>query len=210
MCKSAFIRVFKNGRRYGLFGWLEAAELTPPAKHVPHAALHSRPQLAAPLQNNFYPRRSNTINHWVLSLERGISLKASVDWGVKSANLHKGLPHARLPHSLRETGGGGAPMSPDVVRLVSGFCQAGDPALREWEQLTPCEQGAPILLSQRILKKEIADRLNISEETFRTHTAHICQKFHVQLSQRCHRQHCSFGHVQMPKARSSGKSIYPT
>ena len=35
------------------------------------------------------------------------------------------------------------------------------------------------LLTQGFLKKEIADRLNISEETVRTHIGHIYEKLHV-------------------------------
>lgn len=172
--------VLKIGRRSGLFGRRQAAQLSPSAKRARHALLHPRPQLAVPpLPNDFNSRRSNSLNRKALQLELGDSREMSGNWGVETGYRRRGLQPERLPLSIREAAVGGAPMSPDVARLVRGFFQAVDPVIQEWEKLTLREQDVLKLLTQGFLKKEIADRLKISEETVRTHTCHIYEKLHV-------------------------------
>jgi hypothetical protein len=43
--ESGFMSVSKIGRRYDLFGWRQAAELTSPAKHARHAAFQPFQQI---------------------------------------------------------------------------------------------------------------------------------------------------------------------
>ena len=120
--ESGFMSVFKFGQRYGLFGCRQAAELTPLAKHVRHAAFQQRQQLAATAHpNNYDRRRSNTLNHKALKLEQGVSRESSVNRVVENGDLHKGLPPEGLPQSIRETASRCARMSTDVARPVCSF-----------------------------------------------------------------------------------------
>lgn len=93
--------------------------------------------------------------------------------------IRKGQEPDRLPQAIRDVAQGGASMSCDIARLVCGFFQAVEPALQEWEKLSPREQDVLKLLARGLVKKEIAEQLGISEETVRTHTDHIYQKLHV-------------------------------
>jgi DNA-binding NarL/FixJ family response regulator len=93
--------------------------------------------------------------------------------------LHKSQPPERLPQSLREAADGGSPMSPDIARLVREFFKSLAPADHEWEKLSTREQDVLDLLIRGCVKKEIANQLIISEETVRTHCAHIYRKLHV-------------------------------
>ncbi|MGP8202037.1 MAG: LuxR C-terminal-related transcriptional regulator [Limisphaerales bacterium] len=172
--------LLKIGRRYGLCRRQQAAELSSPEKHVRHAAIQSRPQLATtPLPNNFHLRTSSTLNRKALKLERSVYCETSVNWGVNVGDLHKGLPSEQAAQSNREAAAGGAPMSADASRLVCAPFQAIERGLQVREKLTSSEQDMFKLLRQRFLEKAIADHFNISEETIRPHTGHTYEKFHV-------------------------------
>jgi hypothetical protein len=54
--ESGFMNVLNIGRRYGLFGWRQAAELTSFAKHLRQAAFKSTNNWLRPLPNTFGPR----------------------------------------------------------------------------------------------------------------------------------------------------------
>lgn len=93
--------------------------------------------------------------------------------------LHKSLPPDRLPHSIREAAAGGSPMSPEIAQLVMQVFQAFATTKKEWEKLSPREQEVLELLARGFLRKEIAERLGISEETVKSHLDRIYQKLHV-------------------------------
>ena len=99
--------------------------------------------------------------------------------------LLKRTPKDKLLEAIREVNSGGAPMSRQIARRVVQFFQ-------EIEQMPATVQRAPEVRSltekeQRVLAglakglayKEIADVLNISFETVRTHVRSIYEKLHV-------------------------------
>jgi len=96
-----------------------------------------------------------------------------------SGYLLKRTTPVELVAAIHEVMQGGAPMTGEIARrVIESFCRpAATPradcnlSRREYEVLE--------LLSQGYLDKEIADRLQISFTTVRSHVAHIFDKLHV-------------------------------
>jgi DNA-binding NarL/FixJ family response regulator len=91
----------------------------------------------------------------------------------------------KLLEAIREISRGGAPMSRQIARRVVQFFQdikqapeAAVPA-PEVKSLTEREEQVLAHLSKGHAYKEIADLLNISFETVRTHIRSIYDKLHV-------------------------------
>ena len=87
------------------------------------------------------------------------------------------------PESLRaallDVWKGGAPMSSVIARLVvESFRQKGR-GQADTVRLSAREEEILVLLSKGYTNKEIADRLEVSTETVRTHLKHIYEKLHV-------------------------------
>lgn len=81
--------------------------------------------------------------------------------------------------AIRDVHQGGAPMSSYIARkVVQSFSRdrGGDP---ESESLTEREEEILRHVAQGYINKEIADLLDISAETVRTHLKHIYEKLHV-------------------------------
>jgi DNA-binding NarL/FixJ family response regulator len=74
---------------------------------------------------------------------------------------------------------GGSPMSPEIARKVVLFFHRRQPATEGMETLTERENEVLSCLASGCLYKEIADRLNISLDTVRTHLQHIYHKLQV-------------------------------
>jgi DNA-binding NarL/FixJ family response regulator len=98
--------------------------------------------------------------------------------------LLKRTPKDKLLEAIREVNAGGAPMSRQIARRVVRFFQEVQqiPAARtspELEKLTEREDQVLACLAKGYAYKEIADRLNISFETVRSHVRSLYDKLHV-------------------------------
>lgn len=93
--------------------------------------------------------------------------------------LLKHTPRAKLLEAISELHQGGAPMSPEIARLVVKGLQKADPALKAIAPLSPREKEICEQLARGLTNKEIADVCGISVETIRTHIHNIYKKLHV-------------------------------
>jgi DNA-binding NarL/FixJ family response regulator len=99
--------------------------------------------------------------------------------------LLKRTPKDKLLEAIREVDEGGAPMSRQIARRVVQFFQkvkelpADAPKASEVNSLTERETEVLAALAKGYAYKEIADHLNISFETVRTHLRTIYEKLHV-------------------------------
>jgi DNA-binding NarL/FixJ family response regulator len=93
--------------------------------------------------------------------------------------LLKPVSLARLQEAIHEVLAGGAPMSMSIARRVVQTFQKPAPAAGEEAKLWPREREILQLLAQGFLKKEIADKLDISYWTVQTHVRRIYKKLHV-------------------------------
>jgi len=99
--------------------------------------------------------------------------------------LLKRTPKDKLLEAIREVNSGGAPMSRQIARRVVQFFQEIEhmPATvqraPEIRSLTEKEGRVLAGLAKGLAYKEIADVLNISFETVRTHVRSIYEKLHV-------------------------------
>lgn len=74
---------------------------------------------------------------------------------------------------------GGAPMTSEIARRVVEYFRQKARGRDESINLTAREEETLVLLSKGYSNKEIADRLNLSVETVRSHLKHIYEKMHV-------------------------------
>jgi len=84
-------------------------------------------------------------------------------------------------NAIKEAAEGGAPMSSHIARRVvfSFRSPAAGASPADTAALTDREAQLLTYLSQGFANKEIADKLNISVPTVRTHLRHIYEKLHV-------------------------------
>jgi DNA-binding NarL/FixJ family response regulator len=93
--------------------------------------------------------------------------------------LLKKTPPAKILEAILELKAGGAPMSGQVARkVVANFRQApvSCPAA---EKLSPVEQSVLQRLARGLLYKEVAEEMQVSASTVRTHVWHIYRKLQV-------------------------------
>ena len=93
---------------------------------------------------------------------------------LKSASLDK------ITDSIRTVISGGASLDPNVASYILGLMQKSAPKSQIEANLSERETEVLVLLGEGLLKKEISDRLNISEPTVATHVRHIYEKLEVQ------------------------------
>lgn len=96
-----------------------------------------------------------------------------------SGYLLKRLPPGRLLEAIREVRQGGAPMSPEVARMVVRSFHDRARLRRQEASLTRREREVLDLLAQGARTREIGQRLGVSKETVHTHLGHIYDKLHV-------------------------------
>lgn len=97
-----------------------------------------------------------------------------------SGYLLKTSPVERIVESIYEVLAGGAPMAPRVAKSVLNmFAKMAQPKPDEAYGLTPREQKILELMTQGLIKKEIADKLSLSYHTVDTHLRNIYTKLHV-------------------------------
>ena len=98
-----------------------------------------------------------------------------------SGYLLKTSPVNRIVESIHEALAGGAPMTPHVAKSVlEMFSKMAQPKHENATYgLTPREQKILELMTQGLIKKEIADKLQLSYHTVDTHLRNIYTKLHV-------------------------------
>lgn len=93
--------------------------------------------------------------------------------------LLKKTPPEKLLDAIRELHEGGSPMSGQIARqVVSAFGHTPREATAS-AKLSPVELAVLQRLARGLLYKEVADELNISMSTVRTHVWHIYRKLQV-------------------------------
>jgi DNA-binding NarL/FixJ family response regulator len=99
--------------------------------------------------------------------------------GAKGYLLKKMAP-TELVQAIEQIHAGGSPMPMQIARKVVDFFQELEQSGSGVEQLTKREEEILVLLAKGAFYKEIAEALNISMSTVRTHIQHIYGKLHVQ------------------------------
>ena len=95
-----------------------------------------------------------------------------------SGYLLKNLPFQEIKQAIEILNAGGAPMTPQIARKVIEYFQP-EKTSKSKSPLTEKEKEIVIGLVDGLSYKMIADRMNISIETVRTHLKHIYTKLHV-------------------------------
>lgn len=84
-----------------------------------------------------------------------------------------------IPESILQAAKGGLPLSPPIAREVLGhFARLGTSANTDYH-LTPREKSILALMVEGLLKKQIADQLNLSFHTVDDNLRRIYRKLHV-------------------------------
>jgi DNA-binding NarL/FixJ family response regulator len=96
-----------------------------------------------------------------------------------SGYLLKNTPPARLLEALRESKGGGAPMSPEIARKVVELFRKAPPPPAEQTRLAPQEVRLLGLLAEGHSYQAAADRLSVSVNTVRNYIRSVYEKLHV-------------------------------
>lgn len=93
--------------------------------------------------------------------------------------LLKRTKPADLHAALLDVLGGGAPMTSEIARRVVESFRNRSRTRSESVNLTGREEEVLILLSKGYSNKEIADKIELSVDTVRSHLKHIYEKMHV-------------------------------
>ena len=98
--------------------------------------------------------------------------------GATGYLVKRTAPH-KLIAAIEEVQAGGAPLSPQVARLVVQHFHRQAPAAAATEKLSPREAEILAQLARGYLYKEIASQLGIGVETVRSHISSIYGKLQV-------------------------------
>jgi len=110
--------------------------------------------------------------------------------------LLKRTKPAELRSALLDALSGGAPMTSEIARrVVESFRQKGR-SRDDSVSLTAREEETLLLLTKGYSNKEIADKLNLSVETVRSHLKHIYEKMHVRSRAEAVARYMSAGRVE--------------
>jgi DNA-binding NarL/FixJ family response regulator len=100
-----------------------------------------------------------------------------------SGYVLKSSTRAEIGEAIRQVIDGGATMAPEVARKVLDRLTAretgGRPPGNDTYELTPRQRDILRLMADGLVKKEIADALNISLATVSTHMQRVYEKLHV-------------------------------
>lgn len=96
-----------------------------------------------------------------------------------SGYLLKKSSMPQIAEALKELYAGGSPMSALIARKLVQRYQKPALQTNETNQLTPKEKEILLLLSEGLLYKEIADKLNITPGTVKQHIHRMYEKLHV-------------------------------
>ena len=96
-----------------------------------------------------------------------------------SGYLLKRTPPAKIIDAIREVRNGASPMSGKIARIVVQYFHKVPTTAPDQEKLSKREEEILELLSKGYRYKEIADSLNISFDTVRSHLRNIYEKLHV-------------------------------
>jgi DNA-binding NarL/FixJ family response regulator len=94
--------------------------------------------------------------------------------------LLKRLSPPKLLQAIREVHAGGSPMSNSIARKVVASFQKAKKTNEKQPHLSPREQSVLDCLAKGLTYKQIADQLEISIDTIRTHLRRVYEKLHVQ------------------------------
>lgn len=94
--------------------------------------------------------------------------------------LLKRLSPSKLLQAIREVQAGGSPMSNSIARKVVASFQKAKKTNEKQPHLSPREQAVLDCLAKGLTYKQIADQLEISIDTIRTHLRRVYEKLHVQ------------------------------
>jgi DNA-binding NarL/FixJ family response regulator len=108
----------------------------------------------------------------------GESLFSSLRAGA-SGYLLKRTAIARLLEAIQDVYNGGAPMTPQLARRVVQFFSQPATGSTPLAKITPAERLFLDQLASGYAYKEIADRMNISIDTVRSHVRAVYEKLHV-------------------------------
>jgi DNA-binding NarL/FixJ family response regulator len=97
-----------------------------------------------------------------------------------SGYLLKRLSPTKLLQAIREVQAGGSPMSNSIARKVVASFQKARNLDEKQPHLSPREQAVLDCLAKGLTYKQIADQLEISIDTIRTHLRRVYEKLHVQ------------------------------
>ncbi len=97
-----------------------------------------------------------------------------------SGYLLKRLTPAKLLEAIREVHAGGSPMSSSIARKVVASFQMAEPSPDKKPHLSPREEAVLQHLAKGLTYKQIAQQLDISIDTVRTHLRRIYESLHVQ------------------------------
>lgn len=87
---------------------------------------------------------------------------------------------SKLLQAIREVQAGGSPMSNSIARKVVASFQKVKKTDEKQPHLSPREQAVLDCLAKGLTYKQIADQLEISIDTIRTHLRRVYEKLHVQ------------------------------
>lgn len=87
---------------------------------------------------------------------------------------------SKLLQAIREVQAGGSPMSNSIARKVVASFQKAKKTDEKQPHLSPREQAVLDCLAKGLTYKQIADQLEISIDTIRTHLRRVYEKLHVQ------------------------------
>jgi DNA-binding NarL/FixJ family response regulator len=87
---------------------------------------------------------------------------------------------SKLLQAIREVQAGGSPMSNSIARKVVASFQKAKKTGEKQPHLSPREQAVLECLAKGLTYKQIADQLEISIDTIRTHLRRVYEKLHVQ------------------------------
>ncbi|MGJ8672706.1 response regulator [Rubritalea sp.] len=93
--------------------------------------------------------------------------------------LLKRTPPKEIAQAIQDAKNGGSPMSPHIARQVVSFFHQRPTQPEPEESLTPREQDVLDHLIKGMLYKEIADALNVSLDTVRSHIRKIYGKLQI-------------------------------